>query len=323
MSKAVSIGSRVRFLNETGEGIVSGFTSEGKALVRMDDGFEIPYLANKLVVVGETEPQEENATVGQQPVFGSSLNESLFLAIVLEGYKAEEPQLSVRLVNLRKEKLFVTLYSQAEKQFRLETSLELNDTNSNRIFNCSLPELLKRDRFYFQVVPILKQATVIPGIWSGYVKYQLPLLASPELWPIEELFMQRALLIEVYPEPQLKQAIAQTVKHISHRLHVEQEEWLITTDKNGNFEVDLHIEELLDNTSGMDNSEIIRFQLRHFEKSIDEARRRRIKKFVAIHGIGKGRLKEEIRKVLTVEKLEHYDASYQRYGGGATEIVVR
>jgi hypothetical protein len=323
MSKAVSIGSRVRFLNETGEGTVSGFTSEGKALVMMDDGFEIPYLPNKLVVVGEALPEVDNSSTSQQPVSGTSLSESLFLAIVLEGTKADEPHFSVRLVNLRKEKLFVTLYSQADKQFRLESSLELNDANSNRIFNCTLPELLKRDRFYVQVIPILKEASVIPGAWSGFVKYQHPLLASPGLWPVEELFMQQALLIEVYPEPKAKQAISQSVKHISHRLNIEQEEWLISTDKNGNFEVDLHIEELLENTSGMDNSEIIRFQLRHFEKSIDEARRRRIKKFVAIHGIGKGRLKEEIRKVLTVEKLEHYDASYQRYGGGATEILVR
>jgi len=327
MSRTVSVGSRVRLLNETGEGTVSGFTKEGYALVMLDDGFEIPFPKNQVVVVGGV-AKSETAPESSRPAGENSLHESLFLAIVFEGLKNDEPMLSVRLANLRKEALFVTLYSQAEKQFVLEGSLELKETSSFKLFSCSMPELLQRDRFYIQVIPLIKKTAVVPAPWTGFVKYQQPVLASPQLWPSDELFGQKTLFIEVYPEPKLVPPVSIQPKHIAHISHTlsanqHPDDWLIRTDKNGNYEVDLHIEEILENTAGMEHSEIIRFQIRHFEKSLDEARRRRLKKFVAIHGIGKGRLKDEIRKILTAEKIEHYDGSHQRYGYGATEIVVR
>jgi dsDNA-specific endonuclease/ATPase MutS2 len=87
--------------------------------------------------------------------------------------------------------------------------------------------------------------------------------------------------------------------------------------------VDLHIEELLEDTAGMDNAEIIRYQLKHFEKCMDEAKRRPIKRFVVIHGVGKGKLRDEIRKLLKADSIEHYDAALSKYGYGATEVLVK
>jgi dsDNA-specific endonuclease/ATPase MutS2 len=101
------------------------------------------------------------------------------------------------------------------------------------------------------------------------------------------------------------------------------QDWLLKEGRDGRFEVDLHIEELLEDTSGMENADIIRYQLRYFEKCLDEAQRRPVKRFVVIHGVGKGRLRDEIRKQLSADNIEHYDAPLSKYGFGATEIIIR
>jgi dsDNA-specific endonuclease/ATPase MutS2 len=48
-----------------------------------------------------------------------------------------------------------------------------------------------------------------------------------------------------------------------------------------------------------------------------------VKRFVVIHGVGKGRLRDEIRKQLSADNIEHYDAPLSKYGFGATEIIIR
>jgi hypothetical protein len=80
---------------------------------------------------------------------------------------------------------------------------------------------------------------------------------------------------------------------------------------------------LIEDTAGMDNAAIIQHQLRVFGKCVDEARTRRLWKFVAIHGVGKGVLRDAVRNRIKDEGLQFQDASYQRYGYGATEVLMR
>jgi len=89
-------------------------------------------------------------------------------------------------------------------------------------------------------------------------------------------------------------------------------------------EVDLHIENLLPSHRGMSNAEIIDVQLRHFTKALDNAIRNNYYKIVFIHGVGKGRLKEEIHNILRSYKgITWRAASYEKYGWGATEVLIK
>lgn len=88
------------------------------------------------------------------------------------------------------------------------------------------------------------------------------------------------------------------------------------------MEINLHIEELLDNYSGMSNAEIINVQLRHFQKALDKAIIGRYRKLIVIHGVGNGRLKHEVRRILDNEEMRYYDGSYAKYGYGATEVFI-
>ena len=46
-------GDKVRFLSETGGGIVAGFQGKNIVLVQDSEGFEIPMSINEVVVVDE------------------------------------------------------------------------------------------------------------------------------------------------------------------------------------------------------------------------------------------------------------------------------
>ena len=88
-------------------------------------------------------------------------------------------------------------------------------------------------------------------------------------------------------------------------------------------EFDLHIEELIDDYAGMTNAEIVTMQLNYFHKCLDEAILSNKRKIIFIHGVGKGTLKKEMIKILkTYENITFYDASYARYGFGATEVII-
>ena len=87
------------------------------------------------------------------------------------------------------------------------------------------------------------------------------------------------------------------------------------------WEIDLHIENLLDNAKNLTNTEILLKQMSNFKNTFLKARDKRIQKLVVIHGVGEGVLKNEIRSYLSKqENIEYFDASYLEYGKGATEV---
>ena len=91
------------------------------------------------------------------------------------------------------------------------------------------------------------------------------------------------------------------------------------------FEVDLHIHELMDHYSSMSNGEIVEVQMQHFERMLRIAEERKVKKIIFIHGVGQGVLRQEIRQHLRMyyPQCEFLDGNYQKYGHGATEVRFR
>lgn len=91
------------------------------------------------------------------------------------------------------------------------------------------------------------------------------------------------------------------------------------------IEIDLHIHELLDNTSGMTNGEMLEYQLGVFRRTMEENRKRIGQKIVFIHGKGEGVLRRAIETELKTKYKNclFQDASFREYGFGATMVTVR
>ena len=86
------------------------------------------------------------------------------------------------------------------------------------------------------------------------------------------------------------------------------------------LEVDLHIEQLVPSTRNLDTFDILNYQLRHAKGKLEWAIAKRISKIIFIHGVGDGILKKELLGLLKRYPVRFTDASFKKYGYGATEV---
>lgn len=91
------------------------------------------------------------------------------------------------------------------------------------------------------------------------------------------------------------------------------------------IEVDLHINQLVDTTAGMENKDMLGLQLDTVRKTMQEHSRRKGQKIVFIHGKGDGVLRKAVRDLLKKDysRCDIQDASFQEYGFGATLVTIR
>lgn len=89
------------------------------------------------------------------------------------------------------------------------------------------------------------------------------------------------------------------------------------------MEVDLHIGKLVPRSGGLSNYEMLNIQMDTAKRQLEFAMSKRIQKVVFIHGVGEGVLKAELETLFNrYENLKFYDADYQKYGLGATEVYI-
>lgn len=90
------------------------------------------------------------------------------------------------------------------------------------------------------------------------------------------------------------------------------------------IEVDLHISELTDTMTGLDNAAMLQIQLDEVRRVMTANRQRIGQKIVFIHGKGEGVLRKAVLALLKKEypKAEIQDASFQEYGFGATQVTI-
>lgn len=89
------------------------------------------------------------------------------------------------------------------------------------------------------------------------------------------------------------------------------------------MEVDLHIQHLTNSTKHLNNHDMLTLQLDTAKRQLEFAIRKRIQKVVFIHGVGEGILKSELEYLFgKFDNVKYYDADYQKYGLGATEVYI-
>jgi hypothetical protein len=87
-------------------------------------------------------------------------------------------------------------------------------------------------------------------------------------------------------------------------------------------ELDLHIEKITEDWNTLSNLEILNLQLQYFEKYLELAIAHRQNTLIVIHGLGTGKLRDEIHELLRLKKeVKSFINQYHpNYGYGATEI---
>lgn len=89
------------------------------------------------------------------------------------------------------------------------------------------------------------------------------------------------------------------------------------------MEVDLHIGKLVPRSGGLSNYDMLTIQMDTAKRQLEFAMSKRIQKVVFIHGVGEGVLKSELETLFNrYDNVKFYDADYQKYGLGATEVYI-
>lgn len=353
----MKIGDKVRFLSEVGGGIVSGFQGKDVVLVQDEDGFDIPMLKNQVVVIDtddyniakvdtlgtkqkktaepvEIEPCDKPITFKPKVVErkdGDRLN--VFLSFVPDDVKRiSDTTFEAYLVNDSNYYLQV-LYMNAEGnnwRARFCAQVEPNSKVFIEEFDRSVLNELERvcvqimawkqDKT-FQIKPAISTALRIDGtkFYKLHTFQPNEFFNDPNLTldvvrddkPVRQVFVDAEQLQEALLEK--KKQDEQPVKPAPKK-----------QEKDGPIEVDLHIGELLDTTSGMSNGDMLMVQMNEFRRVMDENIKKLGQKIVFIHGKGAGVLRKNILQELKYryKGCTWQDASFREYGFGATMVKI-
>ena len=325
------IGDKVRFLNETGEGVVTRFIDKNTAYVELPDGFEIPYSVKQLVPVHtELILNSEADNLDLDPESG--VTDAVYFVIEPDH---EMPVLAsdykIYLFNSSSYNLIYAYSIKDEAYFQTLKHGEVGAYQKILLKTCKvgffkehsyhkIECLLFKNVHYRAQIPIAETIFVSPDNLK-----QSALIKHEEFKrPVFAFLLKDEFIVAQNVEQELSDEDIAKLKGVKEfksasKTSKSHKEQLKKLEK----EVDLHIEELVDKVSGMSNHEILSVQLERFEKELDKAIESGMKKLIIIHGVGNGRLKREIQSILkSTQGVTFQDASYKDYGFGATQINI-
>ena len=326
------IGDKVTFLNETGGGTVVRLKDKETAIVEDADGFEIPYpikylvpIHNELVINRDAEnlDLEPDRTIEERVYFVVEPDHELpGLMNELQLYIYNCSSYNMHFTySIKDGHLYQTLKHGEIGQFQKLAIKKINKRNLKEYAFHKVDLLFYKNTHYPAQLPTAEIIHITEQLFSKnnlirHHEFKFPILA----FPVKENFM-RANQIKYH----LTEYDIERLKEIKEfnpdkKQSKSNSDYIATKEK----EVDLHIENLLDSHKGMTNAQIIQHQLRYFQKELDNAISNNFYRIVFIHGVGNGRLKQEILAILrNYPELQIQDASFKKYGFGATEVIIQ
>lgn len=316
----INIGDRVKFVSDTGVGHVTRI--EGNYVyVDMEDGFEIPAMISDVVVVNEEDELEAMSRIGmgdekpgRKKKSGTaatgekkrpSTKEPAYrkygkIALVNdyseddEEFEEEEDEDMIPDVLELKEKYIKNLTLRREREAQMEQSRLRQQQEKERTNEAGTP----------------KAATGGQSANNGATKESNGAENKDNSAGKEDKHQQK----EEPKEKNIAGELSEAMMSGPKKTKKEKEE------NDGMEVVDLHAEEVLSETEGLTSGQILDAQMARYTFTLDSlVNSKKHGKIVFIHGVGKGKLKYEMLKVLKRDypKMDYQDASFKEYGYGA------
>ncbi len=354
-------GDTVRFLNATGGGKVTRIDDKkGLVYVEDEDGFEVPALIREVVVIQNVSdttnvpkkdfsarpkdnPLTSTAPTTISPVIPKAEPEPVieteggdvltaFLAFFpLDIKQLQSTSYECYLVNDSNYFLFYNIVNGGKNNRKSIANGQIEPNMQEFISEISKEDLNDWEHLQIQLIAfkkdkIYKQQDVIDThIRLNTVKfYKLHSFTENEYFNEECMLVdliqakEKEILSEISPQ-EIKEAI------LSKEKKEQRPRILKPRPDNNVIEIDLHINELLDSTTGMSNADMLQYQLDKFHTVLEEYKNKKGQKIVFIHGKGEGILRKEIEKQLRTRYKKFYfqDASFREYGFGATMVTIK
>jgi hypothetical protein len=352
------IGDKVKFLNQKGGGIVSKIISPSLVNVAIESGFDIPTLASDIILIEQNSfsqkffKEDFKVTLPQQDAEDddTQLPDRITPLLSRAGKKTQARGIYLAFVPHNQRwlitgKLDIFILNHTDYDVMYTYYLREEDGSFTGMDNDVIPPASK---IYLQTIDREEINAWNQGILQVLFykesnnKILLPVSSSfdakgsrflkEESYTDTQVLDGKALLItiaELSKQPALaKSDLAPKYGHLESSgssAALYQEPPLIEKHRLGRdeAEVDLHIEELMEDTSGLDTAHILNIQLDYFSRALESALSNGYRKVIFIHGVGSGTLKSEIKMILEGYKgLEYRQASMAKYGVGAIEVNI-
>ena len=177
----------------------------------------------------------------------------------------------------------------------------------------------KRDKSF-----LLKPATDVQFRLDPVKFYKLHLFEE------NDFFETPALMYTIVENDEVARPLVVDAKRLKEQMYKEEKVVANTSKKksktdDGTLVVDLHADEVLETTAGMNSADILHYQMDIFKKTMDENRKKKGLKIIFIHGKGEGVLRQTIIHELNYryKSCTYQDASFQEYGYGATQVTIK
>ncbi|MBR5823462.1 MAG: DUF2027 domain-containing protein, partial [Paludibacteraceae bacterium] len=314
MAVNVKIGDKVRYLNSVGGGVVTRFQSKDIVLVEEEDGFETPCLVSQVVVVQETnkynfpvedpvkEVNEKKASkAGVKPQVEEEEEEEIKVPEYTWNERYETPdgeQLSVYLAFVPKDikQLQTTdmeLYIVNDSNYYLQFALYSGDGKQRvRCHNLVEPQT----KLYLETINKIGLNDLEHLRFQGFAYKQIQFDAKPAMdielkinptkfyklhsFRENDYFDEDAMLVTIVKNDVMDLGMLidpqQLQKAISEKKHEEKKP--VSKPQNQKpaiIEVDLHINQLIDNTNGLSRADMLNYQLEKFNKVMQENLKRK------------------------------------------------
>ena len=278
--------------------------------------------------------EKPQISVYRQPEMkgGDILN--VFLAFVPEDIKAvSTTPFEAYLVNDSNYYMYYT-YSSAEGKSWTARSHGLIEPNTKLLLEeFEKSELNDRERVMVQLVAFKdnRAFTMKPAV-SVEVRIDMVKFYKLHTFRESDFFEQPALVYDIVKDDVPTRQVFVSAEELQSVLIQKKEvdkpksqPIVKRGGKNEILEIDLHINELLDDTRGMGNAEILNYQLDKFREVMEKYKAKREQKIVFIHGKGDGVLRKALIDELKrkYSNCRYQDASFQEYGFGATMVTIK
>ncbi len=363
----IKVGDRVKFLTESGQGIVRSIIGPQTVSVETEDGFEIPTLAADLVVVNTTTsssaaeklfvnemdlPDEDPNEVKEEvpaPIentYDDSMNSSrlivypsdrqpdkFHISIAFAPKNQQMPivgDLDVYLMNFTANDLLFSMHHANENEFELISSGRVEAFTKYFIATISREEIDTYTSAQIQTLILQHQSMVLRAPVSSDLSIKGSKFYKENSYKDDSILHQKALiykLLDFKNIPVITEIAGgktdNEVHAVKARIYEKNDEILKHKKSKDHAVVDMHIWELVEDHSRMTNSEMLDTQLAYFEKCLQSAIDNHITNVVFIHGVGTGKLKQEIISVMDERDFITYKpANMAEFGVGATEVEI-
>lgn len=341
----MKIGDKVRFLNTTGGGIIKGFQGKDIVLVEDNEGFDIPVLIRETVVIEpandmqvrqpskptaeiQTTPVKKEEYVPQETKEGELLNVHLaYLPVDIKSLSTTD--FECYLVNDSNYYLSFNYMSRAEDGWMSRSTGTIEPNTKLFIEEFSKSEINDIEHICLQFFAYKKDKLF--SLKNSYsVQLHIDTVKFYKLHSFKEndYFEDEAIMYPVVRRDLGEKELVISAEEIEKAIKQKERPRIQPIERKAKkeiLEVDLHIDELLDNTNGLSSADMLEYQLKKFREIMDDNKQHKGKKIVFIHGKGDGVLKNAILKELknTYKSAYYQDASFREYGYGATMVTIK